>query len=508
MSLLENSGKLEDLGLPELLNSICGPRETGVLRLTRHGVTKSIYIQEGRIVFAISNDPDDRLGELLLRKGLLRIQHFEDASARLNQRKRLGALLVEMGSLRPEELVKAVVEQVKQIVFDLFLWFDGDFSFTRGELPSREVITLKLSTPEVILGGIQRIDHWSHVLRGVGGLDSVYQACGGRESILQQMRLRSEHAALLKALEQPMSVRDLCRKGMLADFEVCRTLWAFRVIGLVEPSSPSGGPRESLDTGLVFEEAEAPANAMTTMMPAIIPPPSAPPAAARKQAPAPPPRAQAAGPATARPAAPPAAPARARRAPDPEPLDAGLGLEDSSPAPANAMTMMTPAASPRARKAQPAAAPPAHVAQASDSVDESVLEIVEVDEGPAQRAGAAAGDALDEAKVEAALAAFNDRHRRLHALLQQKAGPKAADAVKRSLATLEQDLPGLFNGIVPGTDGGFDLDALKMNIFAFGVVGYAAGLDMLIEREIEIAGTLLGPEVRRHITSGLKTVPA
>jgi hypothetical protein len=251
---------------------------------------------------------------------------------------------------------------------------------------------------------------------------------------------------------------------------------------------------------------------MTTMMPAITPPPKAPSTAARKPVSAPPPRAQAAAPATARPAAPPTAPARAKRAPDPEPLDAGLGLEDSSPAPANAMTMMTPAvaAPPAAKKLAPAprpsaraaapsraqAAPPA--AQASDSGDEPVLEIVEVDEG----------DALDEAKVEAALAAFNDKHRRLHALLQQKAGPKAADAVKRSLATLDQDLPGLFNGTEPGADGGFDLDALKMNIFAFGVVGYAAGLDMLIEREIEIAVTLLGPEVRRHITSGLKTVPA
>ncbi|MEE8536465.1 MAG: DUF4388 domain-containing protein, partial [Acidobacteriota bacterium] len=141
MSQPATSGKLQDTDLPALLASICGARQTGLLHLNRQDASKTIFVQNGRIIFATSNRADDRLGELLLRKGLLRIQHFEEASVNLTQGKRLGALLVEMGHLRPEELIKAVIEQVKEIVFDVFLWSDGTYNFEQGELPSREVIT-------------------------------------------------------------------------------------------------------------------------------------------------------------------------------------------------------------------------------------------------------------------------------------------------------------------------------------------------------------------------------
>ncbi|MEE9218110.1 MAG: DUF4388 domain-containing protein [Acidobacteriota bacterium] len=462
MSSPSHCGHLEDTGLPALLASICGAHQTGVLRLTRLEVCKTIYIQDGNIIFATSNNPDDRLGELLLRKGLLRIQHFEEASTRLSDRRRLGAVLVEMGHLRPEELVRAVIEQVKEIIFDIFLWFDGEYTFVPGALPSREVITLKLSTPEVILGGIQRIPRWSRVLQGVGGLEAAYRACGGRDRILQQMTLRTEHAALLQTLEEPMSVRDLCRRGLLADFEVCKALWAFRVIGLVEPAFTA-----------------APEVAQAQAVPASLPPQPPAPEPAQVQA--------AAAMTMAIPALEPeaSAPAPAPSAPgDEEPsLEVVEVKADAPAAPANQTPPAVPA--PSAPVSSPA---PGSGARESD--------------GPA----ASQASVLDEKQLESSLASFNERHRRFYAALLPRAGEKSLELVQRCLAMIDKDLPGLFNGATPDAEGVFDPEALKTNIFAFGVVGYAAGLDMLIEREIELASTLYGPEVRREISSALKAL--
>lgn len=451
------SGKLQDTDLPALLASICGARQTGLLHLNRQDASKTIFVQNGRIIFATSNRADDRLGELLLRKGLLRIQHFEEASVNLTQGKRLGALLVEMGHLRPEELIKAVIEQVKEIVFDVFLWSDGTYNFEQGELPSREVITLKLSTPEVIMGGIQRIQRWSRVLRGVGGLDATYQAVGGRENLLHLMTLRTEHSALLQTLELPMSVRDLCRRGLLADFEVCRALWAFRVIGLIELASmaPTAGAIPQVE------------------VPVAAPPQAAATPAAKPEA-----------------SAPAAAPAQTA-SPQPQ-----------APPGAASMTMAIPVL-------QPERDAPAESGAAGDN--EPVLEVVEEEGDPAAppQAGAAPQDrpaALDECQIEGCLASFNERHRHFYATLAPKAGDKAPEIVQRCLATMEKDLPGLFSGEAPDAEGRFNLDALKTNIFAFGVISYATGLDMLIEREIEMAESLFGSAVRREISQALKAV--
>jgi hypothetical protein len=525
------------MALPDLLAALCSPQETGVLELTRHGVTKSIYIQEGRIVFATSTDPDDRLGEVLLRKGMLSIRDFEEAVSKLSPRKRLGALLVEMGHLKPEELVRAVIEQVKGIVFDLFLWFDGEYRFTRGELPSREVITLKLSTPEVILGGIHRIGHWSRILRGVGGLDTWFQVSPSRDRVLEQMQLRAEHAAILQALSQPTSVRDLCRRGLMPDFDMCRMLWAFRVIALIEPVKMAAPARARA-------QAAAPQAAPATRATAAAAPekparsgpaPASPSAASSQQtrparSPAAPSAAAPAAAPAARPAAAPAAPPRTARSdesdvppgPPGDPrdlLEAALNAE-TDPA-ANAMTMAIPAFRPQPGEG---AGPDGSAEAVLEVVDDSepglevveeqpeALEVVEVaDQGgetpPAVGAGAQAGE-LDEARVEAAVASFNDRHRRLYALLRTKGGKKADEICRRCLQAIQKDLPGLFNDLAPAEDGGFDPDMLKMNIFAFGVLDFAAGLQMLIERELEVAASVLGPEVRRQIAAELKAVPA
>ena len=66
MSLVR--GTIEATSLPALLRPLIRERKTGVLRLNRGTVTKTIYVSGGRLIFATSTDPDDRLGEMLLRR--------------------------------------------------------------------------------------------------------------------------------------------------------------------------------------------------------------------------------------------------------------------------------------------------------------------------------------------------------------------------------------------------------------------------------------------------------
>ena len=184
------------------------------------------------MVFASSTRTDHRLGEILLRKGRVSLRQFTDAGAAVGPGKRLGAVLVEQGVLTPKELVKAVVEQVQEIIYDAFQWTEGQYRLTEGA-PSAESITLNISTPDIILEGIRRIDSWSRVYRAVGGPGTRYQRAPEYEVVLGAMTLSFEKLSLLTSLNGTRSVEELCQESSLADFEVCRTLWAFRVIGVV-----------------------------------------------------------------------------------------------------------------------------------------------------------------------------------------------------------------------------------------------------------------------------------
>jgi hypothetical protein len=197
------------------------------------GVEKSMRVQEGRLVFASSSSRDDRLGELLLRRGRITLHQYVAAGRAVGSGKRLGAILVEQGALDARELVQAVVEQTQEILYSAFQWTEGLYHLT-DEAGATETITLRLSTPDVILEGIRRVEAWSRIEKAVGGLDARYARADDYEETLGQMTLSLEKLSLLTALDSEQDVGTICRTSTLPHFEACRTLWAFRVIGVVQ----------------------------------------------------------------------------------------------------------------------------------------------------------------------------------------------------------------------------------------------------------------------------------
>ena len=225
-------GSLAEHDLPDLLRALHQRRWSGILTLTYMGVGKSLTIQDGGLVFAASSSPDDRLGEVLLRRGRISLRQFTEAGQAISPGKRLGTILVEQGVLTPKDLVRAVVDQTQEIIYGGFLWTEGQYRLQEGA-ESKESITLKISTPDIILEGIRRIESWSRIVRGVGGVSATYERSPDYVEILSTMTLSFEKLSILTGLNSSAAVEVICRDSSLPAFDVCRTLWAFRVIGVV-----------------------------------------------------------------------------------------------------------------------------------------------------------------------------------------------------------------------------------------------------------------------------------
>jgi len=90
-------GQISELPVPEVLQHLRLSQSTGILTLVSGGARKALYLKDGRVVFASSNLPNDRLGEILLREGKITVEEYEASIKAITKGKRQGKVLVEMG---------------------------------------------------------------------------------------------------------------------------------------------------------------------------------------------------------------------------------------------------------------------------------------------------------------------------------------------------------------------------------------------------------------------------
>jgi hypothetical protein len=228
-------GEVETSSVPELLRSLLGSGETGVLTLRRGDVTKSIYIQQGRVVYAASNNADERLGESLVVRGKITARQFLEASKLIRPGRRLGGILVEMEALDPEDLIPAVEQQVRDILMELFDWTHGEYELVIKDMDQDQVLNLNIPTESLILEGIRRSRSFSQVIRGIGDIDAMLVPTGATE-VLYKLDLTAEEQEILSHVNGRATVEQICDVSYLSNFETCRILWALKVLGVVRRS--------------------------------------------------------------------------------------------------------------------------------------------------------------------------------------------------------------------------------------------------------------------------------
>jgi len=248
---LSIQGTLAETTVPDLFRSIIRSSETAVMSLDAIGRSDTIYFYEGRIVSAISTDPDVGLAETLLKSGELNIQQYEHAMERVVVARRIGGLLVELGYLKPEDLTRAIERQASAIVLNAMRYRTGSYTieFT-GSMPEG-VIALPLPTERLILDGVRSIDYWSLITRGVGRLDRMLETVAGIDTRTFQLELTDEETHVISLLSDPQSVEQLCARSYLSDFQTFRTIWGLLAVNLIQDAEAT-----AVDEKRAAEESE------------------------------------------------------------------------------------------------------------------------------------------------------------------------------------------------------------------------------------------------------------
>jgi hypothetical protein len=105
-------GAIEELGLCELIQALSLNRYRGTLRIEPEGApSQFFYLHEGEIVLlrTVESEPV-RIGELLIRAGLLRREQLDDALRyqKTSSYRRLGETLVALGYIDTKSIDRVV----------------------------------------------------------------------------------------------------------------------------------------------------------------------------------------------------------------------------------------------------------------------------------------------------------------------------------------------------------------------------------------------------------------
>lgn len=247
------SGDLSEIPFPLLLKRLYQSGTTGALHVRAGPHTKRVFVNQGAVVFASSTDRNDRLGEMLLRRGEISLPQFLRCSEAMVPGKRFGTALMENGVIGPEKLVWAVKIQVKEMVFSMFGLLSGNWSFAPGEDAGEEMITLNLNTPDLIKEGIGRMDSIARPLDAFSSLRMKLHLTCTPDKAAAMFALSPEETPLLEALRRPVDLGELCRSSLLKPAPLLRLLWALLILEVVETT----GPAPRVDEGpLGAEEME------------------------------------------------------------------------------------------------------------------------------------------------------------------------------------------------------------------------------------------------------------
>jgi tetratricopeptide (TPR) repeat protein len=229
-------GSLADVGLADICQLLAMGRKTGCLSLTDRSNFGYIFFEGGRVIYASVLNRPDRLGDLLVRNGVITPTDLSRATEEQARRKgaRLGEILVDNGALSEEEMHEYIRLQIEEAVYHLFAWTQGSFHFDPDQSPDEEGLFL-VSVPaeNLLLEGARRVDEWSLIEKKIPSFDLVFTLAKDPADD-PDVELEERQKRILPLVDGTRTVADVIAESGLVEFEVGKALYGLIQAGFVE----------------------------------------------------------------------------------------------------------------------------------------------------------------------------------------------------------------------------------------------------------------------------------
>ena len=235
-------GKIADFGIPDIFQLVSSQAKNGSLAISGNGRVTIFLFSEGKIVDVQPDRRETRslLGTMLRDAGILtdldlrRILSFQGAGG-----KKIGELLVEKGKVSKEVLGRYLVLQVKECLFDVLTFREGEYRFEGFAVRPAAWGGEPIRADVLLMEGMQFLDEYPRY-RGIfpPGDFLVRRKMGER---VDPHAFSGVERVLWKSLDFSDDPDRVYRKACLTGFEGTKGLAALLQRGLIEVAAKKAG---------------------------------------------------------------------------------------------------------------------------------------------------------------------------------------------------------------------------------------------------------------------------
>ena len=139
------------------LKSIGLKGQTGILSFQTSDIRKQFYFRDGFLVSANTNQEGEILGKILYKLGKLPLDAYSKIESFIQPGKYIGEALVAGGFITPDDLCDGLTFQIKEIILNVFPFFDAEMSFQPVDRLEKTQPEVTVPVSDLIIDGIRRM---------------------------------------------------------------------------------------------------------------------------------------------------------------------------------------------------------------------------------------------------------------------------------------------------------------------------------------------------------------
>src|SRR5204863_445705 len=234
LTQFETSYSLDSIFLPEIFGLLAREHVNGITWFSSGLTVKGLYWRDGEIVFAISNDLAENLGERLVRQGRMQRKQLNSV---INWQKEqdyqasIADALIALGYVTKDALPPLLSAHVYSACYSLLDWEEGVYAFDPSTF--EPPIPVSLPAGELILEAVRSILDLGRIKAFLGPLDRTLLV-SAEWKIPDRITLRHDEAEVLRKLEVPQLIASVIESLDLPEEQVLRTLCGLLALGALK----------------------------------------------------------------------------------------------------------------------------------------------------------------------------------------------------------------------------------------------------------------------------------
>ncbi|MFB0564660.1 MAG: DnaJ domain-containing protein [Candidatus Aminicenantaceae bacterium] len=203
-------------------------KKSGLLNFTQEDIKKIFLFQDGDLIYAKTNQPEERLAAVLFKLGKISQETYSKIDFYIKYKQKVGEVLVKEGYISKTDLYEGLISQMREITLNTFPFFDGEFFFEVKESLIDQKLEAEIDIPLLIEDGIKRMKYHPS-LKSFGETKVFF-----RKSDEYSYLLQAEDKEILNSVDGISSATEILNSAGYNAELFWKSLYLFYCLDLVD----------------------------------------------------------------------------------------------------------------------------------------------------------------------------------------------------------------------------------------------------------------------------------